>query len=223
MAKIKNPYFSKDTENAILEYVAESDQLKRDIIYRTRIDFAFHKLVENLIHKYKFYHYEVSYEDSKHEVIAFYIEKLGKFNPSSGKAFSYFHIVGRNYLIAKNKKNYDSKKNKEDLTIIDESRNIPNEISNSDNKSELQLFFNYFIKYCDENLNYMFSKKREIQIADSVIQIFRGRENIEDFNKKAIYIMVREMTDATTHDITKVVNILKEKFYELYSEYKIKN
>ena len=169
-------------------------------------------MVENLIHKYKFYHYDVSYEDTKHEVITFLIEKLNKFNPANGKAYSYFTIVGRNYLIAKNKGNYNSKKTKEEVNAIDENRDVINEIHNKEKQVELKSFFDVYIEHCDSNLNVIFSKKKDIQIANSILEIFKRRENIENFNKKALYILIREMTDANTHDITKIVNVLKKKY-----------
>lgn len=215
----KNEYFSKDTEQAIIDYILETDQHKRNSIYRSKIDRAFNKLVENLIHKYKFYHYDVSYEDSKNEVISFLIEKLNNFKAEKGKAFSYFTIIGRNYLIAKNRSNYNNKKSKEELSVIDDSRDLINEMHNSEVQRTLKTFFDYFVEHCDENLAVYFTKKKDIQIANSILEIFRRRENIENFNKKALYIMIREMTDANTHDVTKIVTILKKKFNEMYSDY----
>lgn len=215
----KNEYFSKDTEQAIIEYISETDQVKRNIIYKTKIDRAFNKLVENLIHKYKFYHYDVSYEDSKNEVISFLIEKLNNFKAEKGKAFSYFTIIGRNYLIAKNRSNYNNKKSKEDLQVIDDNRDVINEAHNIEVQSTLKSFFDYFVEHCDENLNVYFSKKKDIQIANSILELFKRREYIENFNKKALYIMIREMTDANTHDVTKIVTVLKRKFNEMYEDY----
>jgi hypothetical protein len=215
----KNEYFSKDTELAIVEYISETDQTKRNSIYKTKIDRPFNKLVENLIHKYKFYHYDVSYEDSKNEVISFLIEKLNNFKAEKGKAFSYFTIIGRNYLIAKNRSNYSNKKSKEDLQVIDDTRDLINEIHNEEVKVSLKSFFDYFVDHCDENLAVYFTKKKDIQIANSILELFKRREYIENFNKKALYIMIREMTDANTHDVTKIVTVLKRKFNEMYSEY----
>jgi len=212
-------YFSKDTEDAIIQYVLETDQDLRNQIYKSRIDRAFNKLVENLIHKYKFYNYEVSYEDSKHEVISFLIEKLNKYKAEKGKAYSYFTVIGRNYLIAKNKSHYNNTKTKEELNVIDDTRDLLNEISNSEKQSELKDFVDLYVVYCDDNLSVMFNKLRDIQIANAVLELFRRRENIEEFNKKALYIMIREMTDSNTHDITKVVNILRKKYQELYLKY----
>ena len=108
----KKQYFTADVDLAIQEYLASSNQEERNEIYRTRIAYAFYKLAENLIHTFKFYYTEVeSLEDLKHEVCCFFLEKLDYWKPERGtKAFSYFSIVGKNYLILYNNNNYKKKK-----------------------------------------------------------------------------------------------------------------
>ena len=104
--RTKKRYFTEDTELAIGEYLASNNQSERDKIYNERIHYALYKLAENLIHTFKFYYTEVdNIEDLKHEVMCFLIEKLDYFDPTKGsKAFSYFSIVGKNYLILYNNK-----------------------------------------------------------------------------------------------------------------------
>ena len=88
--RTKKRYFTEDTELAIAEYLASSNQDERDHIYRSRIHYALYKLAENLIHTFKFYYTEVDdLEDLKHEVICFLLEKLDYFDPTKGsKAYS---------------------------------------------------------------------------------------------------------------------------------------
>ena len=40
-------------------------------------------------------------------------------------------------------------------------------------------------------------------------------DEIENFNKKALYILIREMTDVETAHITSVVNVLKKHYKKL--------
>lgn len=215
----KRYYFTEETEDKIVEYVNETNQEIRNKIYREFIERSFSKLVENVIHTYKFYYYEVSYEDTKHETIAHLIDKLNNYNKGSGKAFSYFTIVARNHLITLNDKAYKAMKRKVDLSLIDEERNVINEIDYASYKSTLKIFFNLYIEYCEANLAEMFTKKRDIQIAASILALFKRREYLENFNKKALYIMIREATDASTHEVTKIVTVLKKKFIELSKSY----
>ena len=53
--RTKKRYFTEDTDLAIKEYLASSNQPERDEIFKTRIWYPFYKLAENLIHTFKFY------------------------------------------------------------------------------------------------------------------------------------------------------------------------
>ena len=75
------------------------------------------------------------------------------------------------------------------------------------------------IDYWDENLERNFKKEQDIRIAAAVIEIFRKREGIENFNKKALYLYIREMTDCKTQNITKVVNKMKDTQSSIYRKY----
>ena len=54
---------------------------------------------------------------------------------------------------------------------------------------------------------------------NAIIDLIRQREDIENFNKKAIYILIREMTDVETTHITSVVNTLKKHYKKLLNKY----
>lgn len=77
-------------------------------------------------------------------------------------------------------------------------------------QKELSEFINLMIDYYDIHLERMFKKPQELKIAAAVIEIFRRCDSIENFNKKAIYLYIREMTDCKTQNITKVVNKMRD-------------
>ena len=212
-------YFSYINEQAIIAYNKETDQLKRDKIYREHINYAFNKLVENIIHTFKFYYFDVPYSDVKSEVVAFLNEKIHKFTEGKGKAFSYFSIIAKNYLIIANNANYAKMKQKADLTVVDESRDLNGESSYNDYQESLKDFTDQFVSYYDRNLSTLFTNKRDIIVADSLLELFRIRQNIENFNKKALYILIRERTGLKTQNITKVVNRFKKDFVLMFKEY----
>jgi len=218
--KSKRLYFTEDTELAIIEYLASEDQALRNKIYNERIHYSFYKLAENLIHTFKFYYTEVDdLEDLKHEVITFLLEKLHYFKVGKGKAFSYFSIVGKNYLILYNNKNYAKKKGKADLIEVDTDDNILNEFDRNEVRNEKVEFLDLYIRYMDKRIYKMFKKESEIKVADAVLTIFKNRENLEIFNKKAIYIFIREITKEETPIITKVVKKMRTVFNKCYAEY----
>ena len=51
---------------------------------------------------------------------------------------------------------------------------------------------------------HLFSKQKDRIIAYAIVDLMKARESIEDFNKKALYILLREMTNVDTAKITKV-------------------
>jgi hypothetical protein len=73
----------------------------------------------------------------------------------------------------------------------------------------------------------MFKKDHEKRIADAVLTLFRTRNDLEIFKKKALYIYIREMTDCDTPNLTRVITKLKfnfkEKYQKLYDEGLISN
>lgn len=212
-------YFNQDTEDAIIAYNTESDNGLRNKIFNEFIHYPLLKMTESLVHKYKFYHFDAPTKDVQYEVIAFVLEKLPKYTQGKGKAFSYFSIVAKNYLIQNNYKHYNRKKQKAPVLAIDTQRNIVNEEVKNSQREEMQDFFKLFIEHCDENIETIIKYKRDIPIAYAVLEIFRNCENIETYNKKALYIMVREMVKVKTQYITRVVNILKEEYKRLFKIY----
>jgi hypothetical protein len=214
-------YFTKETEDAILLYNTLTNDIDRNRLYDAQIKYPFDKLVENIIHTFKFYHFDVPYEDVKHEVVAFLNEKIHKYvDPSKGKAFSYFSIIAKNYLIIHNNANYNKFKNTEQPEAIDDRRNIINEVMRAEEVEEKSEFMDLFVKYMDDNLTVLFKKQTDMHVADSVLELFRNRQNIENFNKKALYILIRDRTGVKTQYITRVVNALKNAYAEMYFNYK---
>lgn len=221
IAKVKQTmYFTQETEDAIIEYNSTSDDIQRNMIYTKKIHPAFYKLAEIMIHRFKFYNFDVSHEDVKHEVVTFLHEKIHKYKAESGKAFSYFSIVAKNYLIAENNKNYYHFKRSQDIVNIDTERNIINEKIRIDLIEERNDFIDLFVSVVEKYLPLLFSKNRDIQVADTILYLFKTRDNIENYNKKAIYILIRERTGVESQYITNVMNKIKIIYSCLYKEYR---
>ena len=212
-------YFTKITEIAINAYNNSDDYKMKNKIYNRFIHYPFDKLAENVIHTYKTYYFDVPYDDVKANVVAFLNQKIHKFNGANGRAFSYFTVVARNYLFNENNQNYQRMKQKTEVKYIDSSRNIGNEVYDKELKESIADFFDFYVRYVDANLYKLFSKDREQKIADSVTELFRTRHDLYSYNKKALYILIRERTGVHTQYITKVVGRLKRIYAELLVEY----
>jgi len=213
-------YFSKDTENAIVEYNAETDQRKKNEIFDARIYPALDKLAENIINTFKFDYVDNSYYDIKAEVVAFMVMNMTKYIQDKGKAFSYFGTMAKRYLIISNTANFKKYKAQEDLDAVDKEASIINDYTTNEKVEDDKLFINFLIEYFEKNMVFIFKKEKEKGIANAILEIFRRSDYLDLLNKKSVYIMIREMTDASTQDITKVANVMKEHYFEISEEFK---
>ena len=214
-------YFTLDTQQAIIEYRLETSTAKRNKIFNERIYYAFYKLAENIIHTFKFYYTEVdNINELKHEVIAFLLEKLHLYDDTKGKAYSYFGTIAKRYLIVYNNNNYKRLKGKATVEEVDEDKTILNNLVLNDinNLEEIE-FIDIYIAYVDDNLLEIFSKEQEARVGDAILELFKRREHIDIFNKKALFIYIKEITDAPTPTITKVIKVLKGIYKRVLNKY----
>jgi hypothetical protein len=216
-------YFTQETENAIIEYLKLRSPKKRNKLFNEKINYAFHKLAENIIHTFKFYYTEVdTIPELQHEVVAFLLEKLHLYDQSKGKAYSYFGTIAKRYLILYNNANYKKLKDKAPVEAVDEDKSILIDLVNISEANQIiqpVSFLKQFVKYIDHNMFILFPKQRDAQIADGIMELFRKSENLDIFNKKALYIYIKEMTDASTPQITKIIKRLKVIYVRKYNEY----
>ena len=110
-------------------------------------------------------------------------------------------------------------KRRAETSLIDESRDITNERHLSDYQESLKDFVKQWANWYDDNINMIFTNKRDILVADTILELFRTVENIENFNKKALYILIRERTGLKTQNITKVLNVMRADFGRMFKTY----
>jgi hypothetical protein len=214
-------YFTKETEDAIILYNNTTDPEIRSRLYNDKIHYAFFKLTENIIHTFKFYYTEVdNITDLQHEVITFLLSKIHLFKPEKGaKAFSYFGTIAKRYLILSNQKNYKKRIDTAPIEILEESENHSYNLDESSYNERLSSFIDLYIEHCTQNIYILFPKEYDAQIADAILELFRKRENLDIFNKKALYIYIREIIDVKTPKITKIANQLYDIFKQNYVFY----
>ena len=228
-------YFTEETEAAIIRFNNEPDSEIRSKIYREELHYPFFKLTQNLIHTFKFYYTEeTNLEDLQHEVITFLLSKLHLFDPSKGaKAYSYFGTVAKRYLIVSNQKNYKKRLETyslDSLHLEDDTDDslFQNKVSKvyNDTTSEkqeayhetdqLSEFLDAFVDFCTDNIYRLFPKEEDAQVADAILELFRKREQITIYNKKALYLYIREIVDVKTPKITKIAKQLGDLYSQFY-------
>lgn len=213
----KNHYFTKDHENAIVQYTKTTCIKERTELYVKWIQPAFNEMVDKIVFTYKFTDLP-NIDYLRDECKIWLMTILEKFDPSKGsKAFSYFSVITKNWFIHKVKK--QQKRNKKEVDYGTISKRYEEEflsttesyVSNREEEEFWELFYNELKSWDTSQM-----KENDIKVYKAINILFESKEDIEIFNKKAIYLYLREITGLNTKQI---VNSLK-KFRRKYSTFK---
>jgi len=215
-----NVYFTSETEKAIIEYNQSNDSREKDRIYNEKIQGAFQKIAENVYNTFKFSYSDVSPIEVQKQAISHMVANMDKFESGKGKAFSYFSIVAKNWFILDNNSNYRRfKKHIEICEHPSDSGEFVIEPEHQKRDSELREFIELMVVFWENNVHKYFTKDRDLEIANAVIEIFRNSGRIDVFNKKALYLYIRDIAGCQTQHITKVINKMKMAQKEISDQY----
>jgi len=146
-------------------------------------------------------------------------EKLIIITPA--KAYSYFGTIVKRWCILYNEKNYKKKVSSVPVDELEKDDTYSYSLDNTPD-DKLSYFIDEFVEYVSNNIYSLYPKNIDAQIADSILELFRKRDSIDIFNKKALYIYIHEMLpDVKTPKITKIANslyIIFRKHYVFYIE-----
>ena len=211
--KKNNYYFTEITEKAIVDYCNTDSLSERSNLYIEHIQPAFDELVNKIVYTYKFTSLE-NIEYHKDDCKIWLTTILGKFDPSQGKkAFSYFSVVTKNWFTHKAKKqtqkgkreiNYDSMLFELDAVAANDHTKITNE----EEEAEFWLFL---LKEMDQ-WKQVPLKENEKKVLEAVEVLMKNIDEIEIFNKKAIYLYMREITGLNTKQIVTNLNKMRAKY-----------
>ena len=146
---------------------------------------------------------------------------LDKFDPEKGsKAFSYFSVITKNWFIhkvKKNSKNLKKEVNYDDVIGELEQTHLSekNEYLERREKFEFwQSLMNEFTIWEKQKL-----KENERKVLNAIIDLFDNVDELEIFNKKAIYMHIRELTNLNTKQVVNNLNRLREKYRNFKKDY----
>ena len=211
--KKKNNYFTKVHEGAIIEYAITNDRNIRSRLYIELIGPAFDELVDKIVYTYKFNtlpNIDYLRDDCKLWLITI----LDKYDPErKSKAFSYFSVITKNWFIHKVKQN--SKSLKRDVHYENLNGSEISEIlvtqheyeSTRENREFWMLLFKEIDSW--EKLKL---KDNEKKVLEAIRILFNSIDEIEIFNKKAIYLYMREITGLNTKQIVNNLNRMRERY-----------
>lgn len=206
-------YFTQEHEDAIVEYCSTKDQKKKDDLYRVMIQPVFSQMVDKIVFTYRFTSLP-DVDDLRDECKVYLTTILSKFDPAKGsKAFSYFSVITKNWFIHKVKKHKKKLEREVSLEIaeIDPDIHFVDTDDSYQNKKMRKEMMN-ILREEMKSWEVDFQKEKEKKVYDAVLMLFDSAEDIEIFNKKAIYLYLRELTGMNTKQIVSQLNKMKSRY-----------
>lgn len=213
----QNRYFTRKTEKSIIKFQNTEDVSVKNALYIKDVQPAFAKLVENTLFVYKF-HTIGSVDVLKNDCISFLFECLPKFDHTKGhKAFSYFGVICKNWCIQKAK---IYKKKLQKNVCLDDA--LLNKLEQSGHESVVESYedtllreeFWQILKSDIKSWRKKFDKPQEKVVLEAILILLENPELIPLFNKKSIYLYLRDITGYNTKQIVTNLNKFRKK-YEL--------
>ena len=214
-------YFTKDHENAIVQYARTDDRDEKQKLYIELIQPAFNELVNKIVYTYKFStlpNIDVLMEECKMWLTTI----LDKYDPDKGsKAFSYFSVITKNWFIHKVKKCSTAMRREIQFDAVSKAghrRHLSLEdegyLSARENKEFWKFLKEEMSSWHEETL-----KQNERKVLKAVDVLFNSSEDIEIFNKKAVYLYLRELTGLNTKQVVSSLNKLRARYRNFKSDW----
>ena len=220
-------YFTKETHDKICEYVHNNlSEFERKKIYEKYIYPAFDELIKIQINTFNFYYTGVPQEALVQEVNVRMYEVLEEsrmeddkyYDESYGSSYSYFSRVAKNYMIQKQTRHQKNKKKYGMESINDDEAYFVETYYEEPTDIDLSEFIEYLNLWLENNIDIIFDKKEDKQVAWSILEILQN-DNIEINNKKLFYYMIKDQFGDDDYRINKVLNIFKEYYDAIKNEY----
>ena len=213
-------YFTQVHEDAILKYASSECRKEKTDLYVKLIQPAFNEMVDKIVFTYRFTNLP-DIEDLREECKGWLVTILAKFDPSKGsKAFSYFSVVTKNWFIHKVKKNKKRLEREVSFESVDydlERDLLDKAESYQDKQVRKELMKNLRLEM--ETWQVDFTKEAEKKVYDAVLVLFDSADEIEIFNKKAIYLYLREITGMNTKQVVTQLNKMRKRYREFRDDW----
>ena len=170
-------------------------------------------MVDKIVYTYKFTTLP-NIDYLRDECKIWLVTILDKYNQDKGyKAFSYFSVITKNWFIQQTKKAKKNIKREMDLTMLSgelQLKHISTVNPYPANREHEEFVSSLKAEiYSWEQVEL---KENEEKVLSAIKILFESADDIEIFNKKAIYMYIREITGLSTKQIVSNLNRMKVKY-----------
>ena len=206
-------YFTQEHEEAIVKYALTDDRQIRTELYIKWIQPAFDEMVDKIVYTYKFTNLP-NIDDLRGECKVWLTTILNKYDPNKGsKAFSYFSVITKNWFIHKVKQT--SKKAAREVDFETVAKEIDEKYVENHSKYYAKRVNKEFWENLWEEINSWdidMTKENERKVYEAVKVVLESVDDIDIFNKKAVYLYLRELTGLNTKQVVVQLNKMRKKY-----------
>ena len=203
-------YFTKEHEDAIVQYASTKDRDLRTKLYIEWIQPAFSEMVDKIVYTYKFTNLP-NIDILRDECKIWLTTILDKYDPNKGsKAFSYFSVITKNWFIHKVKKNTQQQRRELDYDNLSKSieqNHLSTELKYDREREEREFWTHLWTEI--ESWDTGKLKENEKKVLEAVKVLLKSSQEIEIFNKKAVYLYLRELTGLNTKQVVNCLNKMR--------------
>ena len=206
-------YFTQEHEDAIVKYALTKDRAIRTELYVTLLQPAFDEMVDKIVFTYNFTTLP-NIDELRDECKVWLTTILDKYDPNRGsKAFSYFSVITKNWFIHKVKQTSRRAKREVDFETV--AKEVDEKLVDNRNvyveKRERKEFWdNLWLEI--ESWRPEMMKDNEKKVYEAIRILLTSVDDIEIYNKKAIYLYLRELTDLNTKQVVNQLNKMRKKY-----------
>lgn len=224
-------YFGKEMQQIIKKYIASDNQQQKDDLYKLHIHKAFTRIATSLAYKYKIESRIKNANILISECVSIMVERIDKFNPERGKAFTFFTVVARNFMlmqlnkVIKHNQKFKSINNinadGEQVNLLQICSEQDWEIYKQEKYSQivLQHTIEKLINFIQQDyIPHKTNKSYQQQVAYAVARLMKDIDFLQNFNKKAIMLYITQMTGCNPYKINKVLGDLSKYYFKIKQE-----
>ena len=206
-------YFTQDHEDAIIRYAQSEDRKERTELYMKWIRPAFNEMVDKIVFTYNFTTLP-NIDELREDCKVWLTTILDKYDPNKGsKAFSYFSVITKNWFIHKVKQT--TKRARREVDFESVAKEIDEQYVETKNvyieKREQEEFW---ISLWEEIESWEpeMMKENERRVYEAVKILLQSVDQIDIYNKKAVYLYLRELTGLNTKQVVNQLNKMRKKY-----------
>ena len=217
-----NAYFTQVTQESIQYFQTGDVGRNRNEIFEKEILPAFTKMAEYWVFSYGLDSPLQTKEELVQGCVGFLHDSIHKWDPERAtKAFSYFNVVARNWLI--NAVNNHKKRGIKDLSINDSDlaavireKDTNERLITPSAESEI-LQSEYLLAIHDrvKRIRMGLDDDKDLVVIDAIEKIFESAEHLDFMNKSALFVYIREISGLDKRTISRSMSRIRRVYNQI--------